>query len=276
MIDYDVDNVYAFISKLDNTRQFLHLLKALSFQDRVNVFISPNGLKVTVDEAKSMQMSAFVESTFFYEFLLRDGKGDVEGKADVAFNVCLTTLLNCIELGQNDSTQLKICYQGYGNPLRLFIADQGLTFDSVLNTREVEDCLNFNFTNSTVLAKIICSSEMFKDVVSSLNNAADYVTLQINETSIKFISSTIYGDSEVEVKCSSRMIESYKCVSAIKATFKLSLLKQGFKPLAFSEKLSLRVDSRDFLCIQHMMKVEGEGRGFAEFYCVPHNDLEEE
>ena len=24
------------------------------------------------------------------------------------------------------------------------------------------------------------------------------------------------------------------------------------------------------------MQVEGEGRGFAEFYCVPHNDLEEE
>jgi len=263
------DSIYAFVAKLDKTKQFINLIKALNFQDRVNVTVSEIGLKFTVDEAKSMQMSAFIEKSFFYEFTLRNANGDEEGSPDLSFNISLSTLLIFLSLGENALPHLKICYEGYGNPLFIFLDDQVLTFDSHLNTRDVDYCIDFSFSTNLVMSKIVMVSEMFKDIVSSLTSTSDYITISVNNKSIKFTCDTVYGDSDIEMKCSSEMIEVFTCVSPIKSKFKLSMLKHGLKPLAFSEKVSLRIDNRNFLCIQHLMKVEGEGRGFLEFFCVP-------
>jgi hypothetical protein len=40
-----------------------------------------------------------------------------------------------------------------------------------------------------------------------------------------------------------------------------------------SEKVSLRIDHRDFLCLQHMVKFN-EGICFIEFYCAPEEEEE--
>ena len=50
--------------------------------------------------------------------------------------------------------------------------------------------------------------------------------------------------------------------------FRTSFLKQALRPLAISDKVSLRVDSSDTLCLQYMVTV-GEHKSFLEFYCRP-------
>ena len=50
--------------------------------------------------------------------------------------------------------------------------------------------------------------------------------------------------------------------------FRTSFLKQALRPLAISDKVSLRVDSSDTLCLQYMVTV-GEQKSFLEFYCRP-------
>ena len=47
-----------------------------------------------------------------------------------------------------------------------------------------------------------------------------------------------------------------------------SFLKQALRPLAISDKVSLRVDSSETLCLQYMVSV-GENKSFLEFYCRP-------
>ena len=53
-----------------------------------------------------------------------------------------------------------------------------------------------------------------------------------------------------------------------KNSFRTSFLKQALRPLAISDKVSLRVDSSDTLCLQYMVTV-GEHKSFLEFYCRP-------
>ena len=53
-----------------------------------------------------------------------------------------------------------------------------------------------------------------------------------------------------------------------KNSFRTSFLKQALRPLAISDKVSLRVDSSDTLCLQYMVTV-GEQKSFLEFYCRP-------
>jgi cell cycle checkpoint protein len=61
-------------------------------------------------------------------------------------------------------------------------------------------------------------------------------------------------------------VDELKC-----ARYRFSLLKHGLKPIAMSEKVSIRIDHRDFLCLQYMIKFN-EGTCFVEFYCAPEEE----
>ncbi|XP_023331152.1 cell cycle checkpoint protein RAD1-like [Eurytemora carolleeae] len=71
MDDAESDSLYAFVAKLENIKPLSNLLKSLSFKERANFFISPNGMKVTVEESKCMQLSAFIEQGYFHQYLVR-------------------------------------------------------------------------------------------------------------------------------------------------------------------------------------------------------------
>ena len=55
--------------------------------------------------------------------------------------------------------------------------------------------------------------------------------------------------------------------STINAKYKLALLK----PLGLSDKVSVRMDDRDFLCLQYMVRTDS-GPAFLEFYCAPEEE----
>ncbi|XP_023344962.1 cell cycle checkpoint protein RAD1 [Eurytemora carolleeae] len=99
--------------------------------------------------------------------------------------------------------------------------------------------------------------------------SCDVLKLEIIQQKIVFSTENIFGDSDISIKSCSKMIENYHVLAPISAKYRLSLVKHGLKSLSFSVKVSVRVDSRDILCIQHMVQTDGEGNAYTEFYCVP-------
>ena len=51
----------------------------------------------------------------------------------------------------------------------------------------------------------------------------------------------------------------------------MNLIKNALKAIVMSEKLSLRMDKNDILCMQYMISFS-EGNCFLEFYSVPEID----
>ncbi|GCC45335.1 hypothetical protein chiPu_0029239, partial [Chiloscyllium punctatum] len=52
---------FVLVATLDNVRHLSNLLKAVHFRDQATVFASANGIRVTVEAAKSVQGNAFIQ-----------------------------------------------------------------------------------------------------------------------------------------------------------------------------------------------------------------------
>ena len=245
-------------------------------------FISKNGIKVTVEDAKCVQSNAFIKSDIFTEFDLKPGRGDEEDSDDLSFSINLNVVIECLNMfggvgsGENlgASPYLKMCYGGYGHPFILLLEEQGVINDSQIRTREAEECLDFNFANASIASKIILNSDYFKEVFSELDTSSEYIEFIVSPTDqyYQIKTSGPAGDCSVSVPSSSDMVELFNSSTLTRAKYKLALLKHGIKPLSLSEKVSIRMDDRDFLCLQYMVRTD-KGPAFLEFYCAPEEEL---
>jgi len=279
--DVDIDSQYALVARLENVKILSQLLKSIHFRERSTWYISQNGIKVTVEDAKCVQTNAFIKAEIFHEFLLKAGRGDEEGSDDLSFSVNLGVVLECLNMfggvgaGENLGTapSLKICYAGYGHPLVLYLEEQGVITDCQVKTREAEECLDFNFANAKIISKVIMNSDYLKEVFSELDTSSEYIQFSVAPTAPHFQICTMgpAGDCTVCVPNSSDMVELFTCHQVSKARYKLAMLRHGIKPLSLSEKVSLRMDERDFLCLQYMVRTD-DGPAFLEFYCAPEEE----
>ena len=240
-------------------------------------FISSNGIKVTVEDAKCVQSNAFVKSDLFQEFNLQTGRGDEDGSDDLSFTINQKVVLECLNClsgdGPNSGPCVKICYSGYGHPLTILLEDRGVISDSRINTREAEECLDFNFANANVVSKIIMSSQLLKDILSELDSSSEYIQFIISPQEPHFSIETCgpAGSINIHVPKTSEMVEHFSSASTSSARYKLAMLKHGIKPLGLSDKVSVRMDDREFLCLQYMVRTDS-GPAFLEYYCAPEED----
>jgi len=272
-----LDQQYAFVARLENVRVLSQLLKSIQIREQSTWFISPNGIKVTVEDAKCVQSNAFIKADIFSEFELKEGRGDEDGSDDLSFSINLNVVIECLNMFGGDSGAspfLKICYGGYGHPFILLLEEQGVINDSQIKTREAEECLDFNFANAAIVSKIIMNSDYFKEAFSELDTSSDYIEFIISptENNLQLKTSGPAGDCSITIPSSSDMVEVFTSSNTSSAKYKLALLKHGIKPLSMSQKVSIRMDERDFLCLQYMVRTD-KGPAFLEFYCAPEEEL---
>jgi len=276
---------YALQATLENVKILAQLLRAIHFRDTSTWFISENGIKVTVEDAKSVQANAFIKAEIFQEFLLAPPSTPAPDSQppDLSFSLNLGVVLECLNMfggvgigGDTASPTLKLCYGGYGEPLVLLLEDQGVVTDCAVRTREAEECLDFNFTTSSITSKVIIVSEYLRDVFSELDYTSEYIEFLVSPSppALQLRTSGAAGDCTVTIPESSDMAEHFKCSQPAAARYRLNLLKHGIKPLSLSEKISVRIDSRDFLCLQYMVRTD-QGPAFLEFYSAPEEESPE-
>ena len=192
------DDQYALIARLDSVKIFSQLLKSINFRESSTWFVSSDGIKVTVEDAKSVQTNAFVKADLFQEFTLQTGRG-TDDRDELSFSVNLGVVLECLNMfggvgsgggeggGLAPSPNLKLCYSGYGHPLVLLLEEGGVVTDCKIKTREAEECLDFNFANGHIVSKIIMNSEHFKDVMNELDPSCEYIQFRISPTEQSFL-----------------------------------------------------------------------------------------
>ena len=213
---------------------------------------------------------------------MKEGRGDVEESDDLSFSINLSVMIECLNMfggvasGENLGTRpkLKICYGGHGHPFTLLLEDQGVINDSQIKTREAEECLDFNFSNTKIAGKMIINSEYLKEVFSDLDMSSEYIEMKISSESsqLELMTAGPAGESSVCLPADSVMVEHFSSSAMSHGRYKLQLLKNGVKPIGLSEKVSIRMDERDFLCFQYMIRTDS-GPVFLEFYCSPEEDL---
>ncbi|XP_005386246.1 PREDICTED: cell cycle checkpoint protein RAD1 isoform X2 [Chinchilla lanigera] len=268
----DESDQYCLVASLDNVRNFSTILKAIHFQDHATCFVTKNGVKVTVENAKCVQANAFIKAGVFQEFLVRE--------EPIIFRINLTVLLDCLSIfGSNPMpgtlTALRMCYQGYGHPLMLFLEEGGVVTVCKINTQEPKETLDFDFCNTNVTSKIILLSEGLREAFSELDMTSEILQITISPDTPYFRLSTFgnAGSSHLDYPKDCDLMEAFHCNQTQVNRYKISLLKPSTKALVLSCKVSIRTDDRGFLSLQYMIKNEDGHVNFVDYYCCPDEDI---
>ncbi|XP_023211061.1 cell cycle checkpoint protein RAD1-like [Centruroides sculpturatus] len=262
---------YALVCSVDNARNISQLLKAIHFGETATLCASKNGLKVTVEESKCVQANAYIQAVLFHEYNVR--------QENVTFKINLNVLLECLNIFGNSNTPgittaLKMCYGGYGSSLILALEEEGVLTDCHIHTQEPENLLNFDFSTTNIISKVIMKSEVLKEVWNDLdlNSEILEITISPNTPNLRFSTVSNLGTINLDFSKDSDMIETFTCLKEQTNRYKISLLKPSFKALIQSAKISIRNDDQGFLCLQYMIKVEDGQTCFVEYFCAPEED----
>lgn len=260
---------------MDNARNLSNILKAISFKDHAIFNATQNGLKVTVEDSKCLQANAFIQADIFQEYIIKEDA--------VGFQVNLTVLLDCLTIFGGSTvpgvcTALRMCYNGYGYPLTLFLEEGGVVTVCKINTQEPEEPIDFDFCSTNVTNKVILQSDSLKEAFSELDMTSEVLQITMSPSHPYFRLSTFgnSGNAHYDYPKDSDMMELFQCTKIQTNRYKMSLLKPSTKALALSCKVSVRTDSRGFLSLQYLVRNDDGQICFVEYYCCPDEEVEEE
>jgi cell cycle checkpoint protein len=236
----------------------------------VTVIVSDNGLKFTVEDAKSAQATAYVEAKMFREFVFNE--------ATAVFRINLTTLLDCLQIFGSSSSSpeqtppaMRMCYSGQGSSLSLLLEDGVVVTDCSIVTLVADEILDFDFNSANVLSKIIMKSEYLKEAFVDIDTTSETMEFKISHTEPQLRIST-YGEAgrtHVDYPNITDVMETFECREEHTNSYRLSLLKSSIKALVQSSKVSIRTDSRGFLSLQFLIKSDDGQVSFVDYLCAP-------
>ncbi|XP_076675991.1 cell cycle checkpoint protein RAD1 isoform X1 [Andrena cerasifolii] len=256
---------YKLVAKLGNLKTVVQLLKAINFKESATCFGTENGLKVTVEDAKCMQASAYIPGHVFQEFNLKE---------DVIFRINLNILVECLCMfwsninSQGSSVALQLFYKGAGDPVTVLIEEDGIITDCSLKTQDPDELLDFHLEAENVLNKVVLQTELLKDILSELDPTSDLIELLLSPSAPFFRISTagLAGICHVELPHDGDLIDNFQCTSAATSSYKLAHIKPAMKALLYANKVSLRTDVSGLLCFQYMVKTDEGNTCYIEYY----------
>ncbi|KAF5395739.1 Cell cycle checkpoint protein RAD1 [Paragonimus heterotremus] len=261
---------------MDNAKIIINVLKAVQFRDLATVFATANGLKVTVEDAKCIQGNAFLHAELFREYKL--------SKDVISFKTNINVLIDCLSIfgitSQTSSTSLVLTYKEYGSTLDLLLEENGVVAECNIKTMEAFEVLDFDFSGSSSADKIIVKSECMREAFSELDMSSEILELTLipppaAQPRLRFTTYGLAGTMHFDLPRSSDQVEVFELRSATPrvARYRLSLLRPATnRALSMATGISLRVNERGFLSMQHMINLVDGQAAFVEFFCVPDED----
>ncbi|CAH2230384.1 jg5062 [Pararge aegeria aegeria] len=216
---------------MDSGKALYGLLKAIQFQECAVFCAMSEGLKLTVEEGKCVQASAYVPADNFTEYHVREDV-DVMFKPQSVHNV----MTDC-----EISTQ---------------------TADSVLELRD-ED--------ASEVAKLVLKASAFLGLLVDLERSCDVMELNLSpdHPNVSIVTYGMQDRSCIEVPKSSDMMQSFSCEQAVSLKYQLPHIRLIMKALAISSKVVLRCSSNGLLLLQLKLEKDDQRQMFSEFHIVP-------
>ncbi|KHJ49027.1 hypothetical protein D918_00145 [Trichuris suis] len=262
---------YLFKGSTEFTRGLANMIKASIFRETGTIFFTDRGMKVTVEDYKSVQTNVFIPKSLFYQYDLSCSCVDLRVKLSL-FCECLNMLTGSTAF--DGGPHLQICYDRIGAPLRLTLEDGGIVTDCQIKTLRPEDYVEFDFSAADSLCKLIMKPEALRDSFLELDSSCEYVDLEIDPLRGFCLSGCgPNGTVSTEIVKNSEVFEIFSCAERQCRKFRISLLKPAVKALQLASKVSLRLNKRGFVAMQFMVSFSGESC-FIEFFCAPEEGIE--
>lgn len=158
----------------------------------------------------------------------------------------------------------------------MWMEEDGIVSKADIPTQEIKETLYFDFAKPKVMSKVVMLSEHLKDIFAEFDLSSEVMEITVNkdENTLSFSTFGTAGDVKISLPKHSEIVQVFESHKTSKAKYPMSLLKTALKAIVMSDKLSLRMDNQNILCLQYMITFS-EGNCFLEFYCAPEIDTED-
>lgn len=259
---------YYFTASMDSGKTLCSLLKAIQFQETAVFCALPEGLKLTVEEGKCVQASAYVPSDNFTEYHVRD---DV----DVMFKISIAVLSECLNIfGSGEESSLKMYYRGEGSPLLLVLQPQSMynvMTDCEISTQTADSVLELRDEDAEEVAKLVLKAPAFLGLLADIERSCEVFELNLSpdHPNVSIVTYGMQDRSCIDMPKSSDMVQSFSCEAPVTLRYQLHHIRSIMKALAISTKVVLRCSSNGLMLLQLKLEKEDQRQMFSEFYIVP-------
>lgn len=211
-----------FTALATSTKQLYLLLRAISFSSHANLYILAEGIRVTTEDARTIQASTLLDKSLFSSYLLRNssdvpvapfkvnilallevlqifGSGDTNStykNANGGITSTYTAAFNTPALGLGGTC--RISYADVGAPLSVTIEEAGVKTTCQMNTYGLTNMYEEDFEipldRTALVLKSILPSVWLHDAVSELASTnSDTVVVNASSTSAPYFALEGHG-----------------------------------------------------------------------------------
>lgn len=252
-----------FTAELTDFKIIYNVLNAISFKEYAIFRPMDQGLKVTIEEMKCVETSAYIPANMFSHYY-------IDPDSDIRFKISLKVFTECLHIyGDDGNPSLKLCYQEIGSPLCIVIkhSEENITTDCEIKTLDVDEFTELSLADECSLNKIVMDAGVFVEILSDLDNTSDELELKISPDPPYFrvITNSIMGQSVVEISKNSEMVAIFQCTSESKSQYAFSNIRQILKVMNFSRKISISTGESGLLGMQ-LFIIANEKQMYIEYY----------
>uniref|UniRef100_A0A182PMW8 Checkpoint protein n=1 Tax=Anopheles epiroticus TaxID=199890 RepID=A0A182PMW8_9DIPT len=276
-----------FQAVLNNFAMLYNVMKAVNFVDNAIVQLSNDGIKVIVEDAKSIQASSYITRACFSEFKLAIAKSaSTEDSPNnptatlpfISFGLNLKVFTDCLSMftsGDYDSS-LKLIQKGTGAPLIVILEQHGedsLITECSVRTMDPFDCMELDFEDEQqIVSKLNVKGTEFFQLLSEMDRNCDEIEVVISQDAphLMFHSfGELHSETSVEITNTSDMLITFNCTDASRNRYKFHHFRLAMRTLALASKVALRTNSEGLLGLQVMIENNDSSHIFVEYFILP-------
>lgn len=255
-----------FSAELNDLKIVHNVLKAINFKEYATIRIMKEGLKVTVEEMKSVQTSTYIPSNVFTRYQI-----NTEDEEPATFKISLKVLTECLNIfGDDGAPSLKIIYKDFGSPLSLVLihSEENITADCDIKTMEADDLAELSLADECTLNNIVVNSNQFVNLLAELDSSADVFELFTSPDApfFKICTIGILGECHIEIPKTSDLVVIFRCTTVCTAQYIFSYIKQLIKVMGLSTKVSISTSEQGLLGLQLIINTESDKQMYVEYY----------
>ncbi|XP_066150473.1 cell cycle checkpoint protein RAD1 [Euwallacea fornicatus] len=252
-----------FCAELTEVKVVCNVLKSIAIKEYAIFRPMEEGLKVTLEEMKYIETSAYIPRTMFSLYHIIDTKDNI-------FKINLKTFTDILNIfGDDSNPSLKLTFKASGSPLCVIMnhSEENITVDCEIKTMNMDEFENLSLAEECNLNKIVINANIFCELLQSLDNMADelQITFSPEYPFFQLKSRSLSGESQVSLNKHSECVTNYQCKEKTDFTYTFANMKHIIKVLHHSSKVSISTGESGLLGLQLVINAD-ENQMYVEHY----------
>ncbi|XP_060523924.1 cell cycle checkpoint protein RAD1 [Cylas formicarius] len=252
-----------FCAELTTVKVIYNVLKSITIKDFAIVRPMKEGLKITVEEMKCIETSAYIPCNMFSMY-------HIDKNEECLFKINLKTLTEILNIfGDDGNSSLKLSYKSPGSPLCLVLyhGEENITVGCEIRTMNCDDFENPSLAEECDLNKIVINANILLELLQRLDNSAEEVKITFNPQPPNFIlkTSSLSGESEVNISKHSESVTLFQCKEKIESVYAFSNIRHILKVMHYASKVAISTGESGLLGLQLVINSD-DNQMYVEYY----------